>query len=148
MKGIVGTLRHNTTNGLLLLKNYDGGGEREGGRGKFEQSDELESRPCVRVRVVREKKKSDDRCVKFSLVAVQTTLLLGRCLFFRRMIYSAVLSQAPVSTAALHKLHKSLTKSAENLRAEGKARGREGGREEKGRGRGREGGGREEWRRR
>ena len=29
---------------------------------------------------------------------------------------SAVLGQAPISTAALHKLHKSLTKSAENLR--------------------------------
>jgi hypothetical protein len=33
---------------------------------------------------------------------------------WRKLMDSAVLSQAPVSTAALHKLHKSLTKSAEN----------------------------------
>ena len=43
---------------------------------------------------------------------------------------SAVLGQAPISTASLHKLHKRLTRFAENLKREGGREGeREGGRE-------------------
>ena len=49
---------------------------------------------------------------------------------------SDVLRLAPVSTAGLHKLHKSLAKSTVHLKGEGRGeRGREGGREGGGGGR-------------